>query len=131
MKMGLVPHFVFAREVLVMMNKVIRSIVIVGGGTAGWLSAGIIAARHRARINSGELTITLIESDNVPTVGVGEGTWPTMPNTLRSIGVSESDFIRECGASFKQGTKFVNWDSDKESSYYYHPFQRTCLLYIY
>lgn len=104
------------------MTKVIKSIMIVGGGTAGWLTAGIIAARHRARINNSELTITVVESDNIPTVGVGEGTWPTMPNTLRSMGISETDFIRECSASFKQGTKFVNWDSETQDSHYYHPF---------
>jgi flavin-dependent dehydrogenase len=104
------------------MNNLIKEILIVGGGTAGWLTAGIMAARHRTRISNNELTITLVESDNIPTVGVGEGTWPTMPQTLRSIGISETDFIRECDVSFKQGSKFVNWDSDKEASFYYHPF---------
>lgn len=104
------------------MKNIIKSIVIVGGGTAGWLTAGIVAARHRTRIEQGELMITLIESANIPTVGVGEGTWPTMPNTLRRMGISESDFIRECGASFKQGSKFVNWNSDTKESMYYHPF---------
>lgn len=104
------------------MGNLIKSIIIVGGGTAGWLTAGIIAARHRARIQNNELSITLVESDNIPTVGVGEGTWPTMPQTLRSIGISETDFVRECSASFKQGTKFVNWDNEHENSHYYHPF---------
>jgi hypothetical protein len=104
------------------MNNLIKSIIIVGGGTAGWLTAGIIAARHRARIKNNELPITLVESENIPTVGVGEGTWPTMPNTLRSMGISETDFIRECSVSFKQGTKFVNWDNEIQASYYYHPF---------
>ncbi|TYK67226.1 tryptophan halogenase family protein [Colwellia echini] len=104
------------------MDNLIKSIIIVGGGTAGWLTAGIIAARHRTRIKNNTLTITVIESDNIPTVGVGEGTWPTMPNTLRSMGISETDFIRECSASFKQGTKFVNWDNETEDSHYYHPF---------
>ncbi|MCI2283938.1 tryptophan 7-halogenase [Colwellia sp. MSW7] len=104
------------------MKNVIKSIVIVGGGTAGWLTAGIVAARHQSRISNGELTITLIESKNISTVGVGEGTWPTMPTTLRSMGISETDFIRECDASFKQGTKFVNWDSETTTNHYYHPF---------
>lgn len=115
--------FILTLEILTIMKNIIKSIVIVGGGTAGWLTAGIVAARHQSRINNGELTITLIESKNITTVGVGEGTWPTMPTTLRSMGISETDFIRECGASFKQGTKFVNWDSDTTPSHYYHPFE--------
>lgn len=104
------------------MDNLIKSIIIVGGGSAGWLTAGIIAARHGSRIINNELSITLVESENIPTVGVGEGTWPTMPNTLRSMGISETDFIRECSVSFKQGTKFVNWDNETHNTHYYHPF---------
>ena len=104
------------------MSNLIKEILIVGGGTAGWLTAGIISARHASRIANGELIITLIESDNISTVGVGEGTWPTMPNTLRSMGISETDFIRECNVSFKQGSKFVDWDNEHQSNFYYHPF---------
>lgn len=104
------------------MNNLIKRIIVVGGGSAGWLTASIVAARHKVRIDNGELTVTLIESGNIPTVGVGEGTWPTMPQTLRSIGVSETEFIRECDVSFKQGSKFVDWDIDKETNFYYHPF---------
>ncbi|MER2492761.1 tryptophan halogenase family protein [Catenovulum sediminis] len=102
----------------------ISSIVIVGGGTAGWLTAGILASELRSRIQRKELCITLIESPNIPTIGVGEGTWPTMPNTLNRMGVSETEFIRECDASFKQGSKFVNWGSEEntENNFYYHPF---------
>jgi glycine/D-amino acid oxidase-like deaminating enzyme len=50
----------------------IQNIVIVGGGTAGWLTAGVIAAKHQARRQHG-FTVTLVESPNVPTIGVGEG----------------------------------------------------------
>ena len=73
----------------------VRNIVIVGGGTAGWLTAGIIAARHRTRIGQG-FSVTLVESPNTPIIGVGEGTWPTLRTTLSRMGVSESDFFREC-----------------------------------
>src|ERR1700742_3246899 len=82
----------------------VRSVCIVGGGTAGWLTAGIIAARHR-----GSLDITLVESETVGIIGVGEGTWPTMRSTLKKMGISETDFFRECNASFKQGAKFSRW----------------------
>ena len=103
------------------MSKAVRHIVIVGGGSAGWLTAGVIAAEHRAAPDS-PLKITLIESPDVKTIGVGEGTWPSMRDTLRHMGVSETDFIRECDASFKQGSKFVGWVSGAGDDYYYHPF---------
>ncbi len=103
-------------------DRPIKSVVIVGGGTAGWLTAGTLASALQARVKSGELSITLCESPDIPIVGVGEGTWPTMRETLQSFGVSETDFFRECEASFKQGSKFVRWRSDEEGVSYHHPF---------
>ncbi len=102
------------------MPSPVRSICIVGGGTAGWLTAGIIAARHRSDSGRG-LQITLVESESVGIIGVGEGTWPTMRSTLKKIGISETDFFRECNASFKQGAKFARWVTGLESDFYYHP----------
>jgi hypothetical protein len=99
----------------------IRHIVIVGGGSAGWLTAGVLAAEHRTRAGP-TLRITLLESPNIGPIGVGEGTWPTMRDTLRNIGVTETDFIRECDASFKQGSKFQQWVSPREDDQYFHPF---------
>ncbi len=101
------------------MNKKITSIVIVGGGTAGWITAGRIAAHHRAQ--DGNIKVTLIESPNIPIIGVGEGTWPTMRSTLIKLGISETDFIRECDASFKQGAKFSRWVTGAADDFYYHP----------
>jgi tryptophan halogenase len=102
------------------MHKPLKKIVIVGGGSAGWLTAGIIASEHA--IESGaDLEITLIESADVPTIGVGEGTWPSMRSTLKKMGISETDFLLECDASFKQGSKFTNWHTNT-SDYYYHPY---------
>lgn len=98
----------------------IRNIVIVGGGTAGWLASGIIAARHKSRIGR-DVTVTLVESPNVPIIGVGEGTWPTLRTTLSRIGVSETDFFRECDASFKQGARFARWTTGAPDDGYYHP----------
>ncbi len=95
--------------------------MIVGGGSAGWLTAAVIAAEHGAQSGSG-LRVTVIESPGVSPIGVGEGTWPTMRDTLRSIGVSESDFIRECDASFKQGSRFDGWVDGTEADRCYHPF---------
>lgn len=102
------------------MNDSIRNIVIVGGGTAGWLSAGVIAAKLQAK-RKANYTITLIESPNIPIIGVGEGTWPTMRNTLRMMGIRETDFIKRCNVAFKQGAKFSKWVSGNEDDFYYHP----------
>ncbi|WP_076540568.1 tryptophan halogenase family protein [Shewanella sp. UCD-KL21] len=102
------------------MPKSITKIAIVGGGTAGWLTAAILASQHKNHHMSG-IEITLIESSDIPTVGVGEGTWPTMKNTLQQIGLKESDVFKACHATFKQGGKFVNWVHGN-GDFYYHPF---------
>ena len=105
----------------VAVSGVIRQVVIVGGGSAGWLTAGVIAAEHHAASGSG-IQVTLLESPDVGPIGVGEGTWPTMRDSLRRIGVTETDFLRECDASFKQGSRFNRWVSGREDDYYFHPF---------
>ncbi|NHN35898.1 tryptophan 7-halogenase [Pseudomaricurvus alcaniphilus] len=102
------------------MKKPNWKIVIVGGGTAGWLTAAVIAAHHRSRLPGGPQVI-LVEAADIPSVGVGEGTWPTMKNTLHSIGLDESEVFQRCHAAFKQGGKFVNWVSG-DGDFYYHPF---------
>lgn len=97
-------------------------VVIVGGGTAGWLTAGIIAARHCSKSTPlQETEVILVESPEVKNLGVGEGTWPTMRDTLRQIGISERAFLSCCNASFKQASKFVGW-SNGDNEHYYHPF---------
>ena len=104
------------------MAQSIKSVVIVGGGTAGWMTACTLA-RNLGSINPDAIQVTLVESPDIPTIGVGEGTWPTMRRTLENIGVNESEFIRECSATFKQGTKFTNWKSaNGQSQSYYNLF---------
>lgn len=102
------------------MNNPVKKIVIVGGGSAGWLTAGIIAAEHIVNKETG-IEVILIESPDIASIGVGEGTWPSMRATLKKIGISETQFIRECDASFKQGSKFINWIKGN-NEFYYHPF---------
>ncbi|MEO1081661.1 MAG: tryptophan halogenase family protein [Pseudomonadota bacterium] len=99
----------------------IEKVVIVGGGSAGWLTAGVLAATLRRRgLNS--VNVTLIEAPGIATIGVGEGTWPSMRSTLQSIGISETDFIRHCDAAFKQGTCFSGWKGSAGGDQYLHPF---------
>lgn len=103
------------------MAQAIQNVVVVGGGTAGWLTAAVIAAKH-CKTQQSTIKLTLIESPDVKTIGVGEGTWPTMRSTLANIGISETDFIRQCDASFKQGSKFAGWFDGDKDNHYYHPF---------
>lgn len=103
-----------------LVSNEIRNIVIVGGGSAGWMTAGVIAAEHMANSKSG-VKVTLVESPDVKPIGVGEGTWPTMRATLKKMGVAETDFIRECDATFKQGAKFARWVTGDRDDAYYHP----------
>lgn len=98
------------------MQGKVANVVILGGGTAGWLSAAYLAARRRG------LAITLVESPDIPTIGVGEGTWPTMRGTLASIGISETEFLENCDGSFKQGSRFDGWLTGEPGDSYYHPF---------
>lgn len=102
-------------------SQSVRRIVVVGGGTAGWITAGVLAARYPNRGEQG-VEVTLIESRQQPPIGVGEGTWPTIRATLKQIGVSETEFLRECDASFKQGSQFSRWVDGTEQDAYYHPF---------
>ncbi|WP_440906663.1 tryptophan halogenase family protein (plasmid) [Catenovulum sp. SX2] len=102
------------------MNNAISSVIIVGGGNAGWITAAILANKLKNKC-AGRVSISLIESPNIKTIGVGEGTWPSMRRTLKSIGVSETEFIKSCNATFKQGAKFVGWVSGAKNDAYYHP----------
>ena len=103
------------------MHTGFNNIVVLGGGTAGWLTACILASKLN-KAKQQNVKITLIESDDIPPIGVGEGTVPTMRQTLQLIGVSESDFIKECDVTFKQSIKFVDWlhAPTQNSSHSYH-----------
>ena len=103
------------------MTNAVRHVVVLGGGSAGWITAALLAAEHGGS-EPGTLKISLIESPDTPAIGVGEGTWPSMRETLQRIGLSEADLVRECDAAFKQGSRFDGWLNGSVSDHYYHPF---------
>ena len=102
-----------------------RNILIVGGGTAGWLCAAFLAKALTLRDNP-HLAITLLESPDIGIVGVGEGTFPTIRDTLRFLEIDEGKFIREASATFKQGILFSDWlhrPEDGKRHRFFHPFE--------
>ncbi|NCT84466.1 MAG: tryptophan 7-halogenase [Comamonadaceae bacterium] len=102
-----------------------RRILIVGGGTAGWLTAAYLARFLRLSAH-GHLEVTVLESPDIGIVGVGEGTFPTIRGTLQFLGIDEARFIRETAATLKQGIRFVDWvpaPAGAAPHQFFHPFE--------
>ncbi|MFT7775898.1 tryptophan halogenase family protein [Roseateles sp.] len=102
-----------------------RRILIVGGGTAGWLTAAYLARFLRLSERS-QLEVTVLESPDIGIVGVGEGTFPTIRSTLQFLGIDEAQFIRETSATLKQGIRFVDWAQAPAAGahhQFFHPFE--------
>ncbi len=100
----------------------IKRIAIVGGGSAGWLAANHLGAELG---RDPDIEITLIESEDVPIIGVGEGTVPLIRDSLEKFGIAEVDLIADCDTTFKHGIKFVDWlkpEKHGQGNFYYHPF---------
>ncbi|WP_346837702.1 tryptophan halogenase family protein [Microbulbifer sp. SAOS-129_SWC] len=94
----------------------IRKIVIVGGGSAGWIAAAVLGSQFSRE----QLQVELVESEEIGTIGVGESTIPPFLELLQSLNIDERDFIQQTQASFKLGIEFSDWRVKGES--YFHPF---------
>ncbi len=100
------------------MTRKPKNIVILGGGTAGWITSNTLLARWSDK----DINITVIESPAIGTVGVGEGSTPRMKLFFDSIGVEESEWMPRCNATYKNGISFANWSTRPGFSRYFHPF---------
>ncbi len=92
-----------------------KSIIVVGGGSAGWMCAAFFAAKKN-------YNVTLIESANVPSIGVGESTIPSIVDFLDSIGITEQDLFDHCSAVRKYTIQHNNWNGNQESWYHHFCF---------
>lgn len=97
-----------------MSNK--KKIVVVGGGTAGWMTAAALVGSSATRVYD----VELVESDEINTIGVGEATVPAIRKFNDKLGIIESDMISKTGATFKLGIEFIDWG--KLDNSYIHPF---------
>lgn len=95
----------------------IRSVVIVGGGTAGWMTASYLKAAFADRID-----VTLIESTRVNRIGVGEATFSTLRHFFDYLGLDEREWLPRCAGGYKLGIRFENWS--EPGAFFYHPFER-------
>jgi tryptophan halogenase len=99
-------------------DKRVRRVVIAGGGTAGWMAAAAVA-----RIMGRAVEVTLVESDAIGTIGVGESTIPPLITFNRLLGINEAQFMRATQATFKLGILFDGWKNGSDR--YFHSFGLT------
>lgn len=95
-----------------------RSIVILGGGSAGWMAAHLL---HRHWGDRGA-SVTLIESREIGTIGVGEGSTPQLKAFFNEIGIAEAEWMPRCNATYKAGIEFTGWSDRPGFERYFHPF---------
>ncbi len=102
------------------MDRSIRRIVVVGGGSAGWMAAASLARSFSSRLASGDLRLTVIESTAIGIVGVGEATIPPIRAFNAALGIDEAEFFKRTEATIKLGVEFCDWTGG--GSRYFHGF---------
>jgi tryptophan 6-halogenase len=95
----------------------LEDVVIVGGGTSGWMTASYLSATFGER-----LSVTVVESARVGAIGVGEATFSTVRHFFEYLGQTERDWMPACNATYKLAIRFENWR--KQGHHFYHPFER-------
>ena len=111
------------------MDQLVRRIVILGGGTSGWMTAAYLGKAFQYTID-----VTVLEAPAIPRIGVGEATVPNLQRVVFDfLGIPEEDWMRDCNASFKMAVKFINWRTagpgqpssrpwNGRPDHFYHPF---------
>ena len=99
------------------MDSNVTKIIIVGGGSAGWMAANSILSQLNKNIK-----VTLVESETIGTIGVGEGSTPYLKEYFKALNIPESEWMPACNATYKVGIDFVNWSTVKGYESYFHPF---------
>ena len=100
-----------------------RRVLIVGGGSAGWMTAAYLNGALNDRGNAPTVKISLIESPDIPRISVGEATVPSIQHVLSVAGLDETEFMKAADATFKQSIRYQNW-LHNDQSFYHHPFSR-------
>lgn len=103
-------------ESLNMTSEKPKKILIVGGGTAGWMAANLVATRWN------DVEVCLLESTEIGIIGVGEGSTPHLKFFFDAINISEAEWMPRCNATYKNGISFANWSSAPGFESYFHPF---------
>ena len=99
----------------------VKTVVIVGGGTAGWMTAGYLNAAFGDRV-----AVTVVESPAVNTIGVGEATFSTVRHFFAFLGLAEAEWMPACNATYKLGIRYRNWRAEGHD--FYHPFERPTVI---
>ena len=96
----------------------LKNIVVLGGGTAGWMTASLLQKQWQHL----GIKITVVESPDIGIIGVGEGSTPLLKVFFDSLEISESEWMPECNATYKNGISFNNWSTVSGYESYFHPF---------
>lgn len=100
------------------MTKIPNKVIILGGGTAGWMAANLLMQRW----SDFGVEIEVIESPQIGIIGVGEGSTPQLKSFFDTLGISEQEWMPKCNATFKHGIRFNGWSTHQGFESYFHSF---------